>query len=70
MLRLDVAEKMQLYNEMIDRYSHPFFMVRQADLFLLLKADSLAVDLYRKVRAVVFVYFDLASHHPGPSPLI
>ena len=44
-------------------------MVRLADLFLLLKADSLAVDLYRKVHAVVFVYFDLSKPSlPRPKP--
>ena len=52
---LNIAQKAQLYEEMIDRYSHPFFLVRLADLFILLKADTLAVDLYRKVRIVLSI---------------
>jgi hypothetical protein len=47
-----MASRVMLYQEMIDRYSdsHPFLLVRLADLFVLLKSGSLAIDLYRKVR--------------------
>ena len=41
-----------LYQEKIDRYSdsHPFLLVKLADLFILLSAGTLAIALYRKVR--------------------
>jgi hypothetical protein len=51
----------ELYEEMIDRYSHPFFLVRLADLFTLLKADTLSVNLYRKVCYSLF-----RLDEPGP----
>ena len=51
---------------MIDRYSHPFFLVRLAELFILLKADTLAVDLYRKVCRVLSISFGLNEFGPGP----
>lgn len=46
-----MEQRVMLYQEMIDRYSdsHPFLLVRLADLFVLLKSDTLAIDLYRKV---------------------
>jgi hypothetical protein len=50
--RLDMEPRVALYHEMIDRYSdsHPFLLVKLADLFVLLKAGALAIALYRKVR--------------------
>jgi hypothetical protein len=64
---LDMETRVLLYEEMINRYSdsHPFLLVRLADLFVLLKLGTLASDLYRRVSAIVFVYFDLTSHHPN-----
>lgn len=56
-----MARRVELYEEMIDRYSHPYFLVRLADLFILLKADPLAVDLYRKVCSFLSIYFDLTN---------
>ena len=57
---LDMESRMALYQEMIDRYSdsHPFLLVKLADLFVLLNAGTLAIALYRKVR-----YCCLASRH-------
>jgi hypothetical protein len=64
---LDMEPRVLLYEEMINHYSdsHPFLLVRLADLFVLLKSGTLASDLYRKVSAVVFVYSDSTSHHPN-----
>lgn len=58
---------MLLYEEMINCYSdsHPFLLVRLADLFVLLKSGTLASDLYRRVSPIVFVYFNSTSHHPN-----
>lgn len=64
---LDIESRVLLYEEMINRYSdsHPFLLVRLADLFVLLKSGKLASDLYRRVSAAVFIYFDSTSHHPN-----
>ena len=60
--RLDtMARRVELYEEMVNRYSHPFFLVRLADMFIILKADTLSVDLYRKVCHLLSVYFDLTN---------
>jgi hypothetical protein len=64
---LDMESRVLLYEEMMNRYSdsHPFLLVRLADLFVLLQSGTLASDLYRKASAVVFIYFDSTSHHPN-----
>lgn len=56
-----MAWRVELYEEMIDRYSHPLSLVRLADLFTLLKADTLAVDLYCKVCHFLSIYFNLTN---------
>ncbi|KAF8959838.1 hypothetical protein BDZ97DRAFT_1373525 [Flammula alnicola] len=40
---------------MIESYSdsHPFLLVRLADLFVLLKSSTLAIDLYRKAQGIL-----------------
>ncbi|PPQ65314.1 hypothetical protein CVT24_011441 [Panaeolus cyanescens] len=50
--RLDVRLRVALYQEMIGRYSdaHPYFLVRLAKLFVYLKWQSLALDLFRKAQ--------------------
>jgi len=48
---LEIDERLMLCQEMIDRYSdsHPYFLVRLADLYALLKSGTLALGLYEKV---------------------
>ncbi|KAF9036621.1 fido domain-containing protein [Panaeolus papilionaceus] len=50
--RLDVRLRVTLYQEMVGRYSdsHPYFLVRLAKLFVYLKWQSLALDLFRKAQ--------------------
>jgi hypothetical protein len=50
--KLSMEPRMALYQEMIDRYSdsHPYLLVRLADIFVLLNAGTLAIALFRKVR--------------------
>ncbi|KAF8160046.1 fido domain-containing protein [Crassisporium funariophilum] len=52
---LDMGPRVALYQEMIDRYSdsHPFLLVKLADLFVLLNAGTLAIDLYRKAQGIL-----------------
>lgn len=62
---LESQSRILLYEEMMERYtdSHPFLLVRLAELFVLLGAGSLAVNLFRKVKTfVVFSLFNSASH--------
>lgn len=49
---LAVQPRMALYQEMIDRYSdsQPSLLLKLADLYVSLNADTLAIALYRKVR--------------------
>lgn len=50
--KLSMEPRLALYQEMIDRYSdsHPYLLVKLADLFSFLNAGTLAIDLFRKVR--------------------
>ncbi|GLB40248.1 hypothetical protein LshimejAT787_0801190 [Lyophyllum shimeji] len=52
---LDMEPRVALYQEMTDRYSdsHPFLLVRLADLFVLLNAGTLAIALYRKAQGIL-----------------
>jgi hypothetical protein len=61
-----------LYQEMIDRYSdsHPYLLVKLADLFVLLNAGTLAIALYRKVRYYCLHLVILTNPHSGPRYLI
>jgi len=44
-----------LYEEMISRYSdsHPFFLVRLAEISATLQAGSIVVDLHRKAQHIL-----------------
>jgi hypothetical protein len=72
--RLDIKSRVMLYQEMIDRYSdsHPYLLVRLADLFVLLKSGTLAIDLYHKVKYFRLRPFQLnePSAKPGSRHLI
>lgn len=52
---LESQSRILLYEEMMERYtdSHPFLLVRLAELFVLLGAGSLAVNLFRKARDIL-----------------
>ncbi|KIM47314.1 hypothetical protein M413DRAFT_272630 [Hebeloma cylindrosporum] len=67
-----MAEKVQLYNDMIDRYSHPFFMVQLADLFFCSKPTPLPLTYIARpkrsyrVKASLTVTEILAKSREGP----
>jgi hypothetical protein len=61
---LTVQSRVLLYEEMVERYSdsHPFLLVRLADIFVSLGSIPVAVDLYYKVMSVSFP--NSTSHQP------
>ncbi|RDB17125.1 Adenosine monophosphate-protein transferase FICD [Hypsizygus marmoreus] len=52
---LDLQSRVVLYEEMMERYSdsHPFLLVRQAEMLNLLGSGPLAVDLYCKAQNIL-----------------
>jgi hypothetical protein len=71
--KLSMEPRMVLYQEMIDRYSdsHPYLLVRLADIFVLLNADTLAIALFCKVSNYRCLHLvSLINRDSGPKHLI
>jgi hypothetical protein len=68
---LESQSRIPLYEEMMERYtdSHPFLLVRLAEIFVLLGAGSLAVNLFRKVKTFCCLFpFQLNEPSTAPGP--
>lgn len=56
-----MRHKVFLYEAMIDKYEHPFFMLRLANMLFILKSPTLAMQLCIKVCSPLFTIIPLLS---------